>query len=688
MEPAARPMGDFRGVGSWFGLPGSRSDAGLWTPSGTLWSNRRVAPTVDPEAHEAQPSRGQLAKALEREERIAAALRDVGSALGTLHDLDELLQLVLSHLRGLVEAERAVLFLLDERNQVLEARVSVPPTDAYPTVPVGEGLVGRVVRSGRLLRLDGPHDRRFDPRWDVVGQEVIQSALAAPLKNNLGRTIGVVQVVNRRAGGFNEDDEEILTTLSTQAAVAIDNSRLLLSLIDKNRQLSATKDQLERRVRDLELLFELERSTAQAASHEELARAVLGKLARACDARAAGLLLRDEETRELIEYTLDVEAPGLRARGPINEGILWRVLTGNAPLEHDAQDGEVEREAAFPFAIETFIAQPLDGDGQALGALALFNKDGSAFSKEDFELLRLVCANLATAVRLFDASRAREREERLTTIGRLLSQVIHDFRSPMTVISGYVQLMEESDDPAQRRRYAEEILRQFEAVASMQREVLAFARGESDVFVRRVHVDRFFAELARQFRHELEGHDVDLELDVEPRLVARYDTERITRALLNLVRNAVEAMGDEGGRLVVGARREGSDLVLLVEDTGPGIPEAVRARLFQSFVTANKTGGTGLGLAIVKRIVEQHGGSVSVISGSGGTRFELRLPGQVEAVPSPKIIEPPVKAPAEARRPSKMDADSARASSRRVGKNPAKRSPRTGSRRAPPGRGT
>ena len=469
--------------------------------------------------------------------------------------------------------------------------------------------------------------------------------LAAPLKNNLGRTIGVLEVVGRREP-FTEQDEAILNALSTQAAVAIDNAHLLGTLVERNRQLLATKVQLERRVRDLELLFELERSTAHAASHEELARAVLGRLARACDARAAALLLRDEETRELVEYTLDVEAPGLRARGGVSEGPLLQAMVTDAPLQQGVPPSEPGApDPLLSFVVTTFAAEPLEGDEGPLGALALFNKvDRKAFSEEDLGLLRLVSANLSTAVRLFDTGQARQREERLTSIGRLLSQVIHDFRSPMTVISGYVQLMEESDDPAQRRRYAEEILAQFEAVASMQREVLAFARGESDVFVRRVYLDRFFADLARQLRHEVEGRAIEVVLDAEPKLVARFDTERLTRALLNLVRNAVEAMREAGGRLTVGARRDGTALRLFVEDTGPGIPEAVQARLFQSFVTANKEGGTGLGLAIVKRIIEQHGGTVSVATSPGRTRFDLRLPGQFEADSKPKVVETPNKA--------------------------------------------
>jgi signal transduction histidine kinase len=85
-------------------------------------------------------------------------------------------------------------------------------------------------------------------------------------------------------------------------------------------------------------------------------------------------------------------------------------------------------------------------------------------------------------------------------------------------------------------------------------------------------------------------------------------------------------MGDAGGRLTIEARLEGSDLVIVVRDTGPGIPAEIEGRLFQSFVTMGKKDGTGLGLAIVKKIAEEHGGSVGVSSSSQGAAFVLRLP--------------------------------------------------------------
>jgi signal transduction histidine kinase len=196
----------------------------------------------------------------------------------------------------------------------------------------------------------------------------------------------------------------------------------------------------------------------------------------------------------------------------------------------------------------------------------------------------------------------------------------------MTVISGNVQLMAESDDREQRHGYSEEILKQFDVLVGMQREVLDFARGERSIFVRRVYLNKFFADLAKQIRLELDGTPIELKLDVDSKLVGRFDEARLARAIHNLARNAMEAMGEGGGRLTIKARLEGSDLTIGVSDTGPGVPKEIQGRLFQSFVTAGKENGTGLGLAIVKKIVEEHGGSVSFRSTTRGTTFVLRLP--------------------------------------------------------------
>ncbi|HVY32416.1 MAG TPA: GAF domain-containing protein [Polyangiaceae bacterium] len=577
---------------------------------------------------------GELIAALRHAERVSEALREVGIALGTTFDLDDLLELILGKLTELVEADRATLYLLDEAHDELVSRMVVGEQVRSIRMKVGHGIAGLVAQTGRALRVrDAYADPRFERDWDMLTGYRTHSILAAPLKNHVGRTIGVIQILNKRgADEFTTEDENILSALSTQAAVAIDNSRLFLSLIQKNKQLLDTKGELERRLRDLSLLFELERATGRATSLEDLARALLGLSTKATEARGAALLVVEEESGDLVQYVFDAAMPDALTRIGVKagEGLLatamargemLRVRAGQrSPYWHERVEGRL------PFAVDAALVLPLEGDDAPLGAVALFGTAGSrVFTGEDESLMQLVGANVSTAVRLFFASQARERGERLTSIGRLLSQVIHDFKTPMTVISGYVQLMADADESKKRHEYAEEVLKQFDVLTGMQREVLEFARGERTLFVRRVYLHKFFGDLRRQLELELSGKPIELKLNVDTKLVARFDEARVARAVHNLARNAIEAM-DTGGTLTLRCKRDGKDLLLAVSDTGPGIPPAIEHRLFQSFVTMGKEGGTGLGLAIVKKIVEEHGGSVSVKSSPKGATFELRLP--------------------------------------------------------------
>ena len=574
-------------------------------------------------------------EALRHERRVSAALREVGVALGTTFDLDDLLELILSKLTELVEADRATLYLLDEANKELVSRLVVGDKVRSIRMKLGHGIPGMVAQTGKAIRIrDAYSDPQFERDWDVLTGYRTKSMLVAPLKNHLGRTIGVIQVLNKKGGyEFTSDDESILSALSTQAAVAIDNSRLFLSLIQKNKQLLDTTDQLERKLQDLSLLFELERRTARATTLEDLALAVLGQCAAACEARGAGLLLSEEDSGDLVQYLFDSENPAeLRRIGvKSREGFLGAAMAEEDILSLDEADSDSRRsahiEGSFGFPVTTVLAVPLEGESSPLGAIGLFShRDGGSFDEADVSLLRLVSANVSTAVRLFNANRSRERSQRLTSIGRLLSQVIHDFKSPMSVISGYAQLMADADDRQVRAEYSEEILKQFDLLTAMQREVLEFARGEKTVFVRKVYLNKFFADVRRQLALETTGLPVELVFQVDTKLVARFDEGRLARVIHNLARNAIEAMGEAGGVLTISARMDARDLLISVQDTGPGIPAAIEGQLFQSFVTMGKAGGTGLGLAIVKKIVEEHGGSVSVNSSSAGATFELRLP--------------------------------------------------------------
>jgi signal transduction histidine kinase len=575
--------------------------------------------------------------ALAREMRVSKALREVGVALGTTLDLDELLELILDRITDALDADRATLYLLDEANDELVSRIAHGEGVRSIRLKIGHGIAGQVARTGKLIHVrDAYKDPRFSAEWDMISGYRTRSILAAPMKNHLSKTIGVVQVLNKKRGEFSDDDAEILAALATQAAVSIDNSRLFMSVTQKNIQLLDTKEQLEHRVRDLKLLFDLEHAMARAASLEELFMAVLGEAIRACEARTGAVALRDDDERAGALYVIDERARKLkRLVYSENAGLIGWAIRHNEVLVSSDAESDPRRDPLLDERVggviaKTALAVPLEGEQKApLGAIAIYNKRGGRpFSEEDRELLELITANASTAIRLQLSREAREREERLTTIGRLLSSVIHDLKTPLTIIGGYVQLMQASNDLAQREKFAQLILKQFDHIGAMQREVFEFARGEKTVLIRKVYLQKFFEDMRDQFEADLAKRGIELVIDLQERGTARFDEGKMLRVVNNLVRNAVEAMGDKGGKFVIKVTRAKEDgaLVMSFSDTGPGIPKEIEPRLFQSFVTSGKKGGTGLGLAIVKKIAEEHGGSVSVQSSSRGATFKLRIP--------------------------------------------------------------
>jgi signal transduction histidine kinase/putative methionine-R-sulfoxide reductase with GAF domain len=592
------------------------------------------------------PREKKLRAELAHERRVSSVLREVGLAIGSVVNLDQILELILAKITDVVEAERATLYLLDEGRQELVSRVMVGQAVQTIRVPVGQGLAGVAARTGEPVRVaDAYRDKRFLRDWDDLTGFRTRSILAVPMKNHFGSIMGVVQALNKRGGPFSREDEELLLTLASQAAVTIDNSRLYLAAIQKNAELSRTKDQLERKVKELDLLFKLESAMGRAVTLNELFRAALERAAAPPHARAGAVLLPDDllaleasplrangTSHNATVYFYDTQAHG-RVKTVLvhpGEGFIGAVYTRgrvaiSSSLEHSSE-GARKLDEALGFETTTAAGAPLEGKDGPIGALALYNKDGS-FGPEDQDLLRLLAANISTAVQLHRSRIVQERTERLTSIGQLLSGVMHDLKTPLAVVLGYVQMMAKSSDHAAQADYAERIQKQFELIRGMQQEVLEFARGERTLWRRKVFLETFLRGLAQPLAVELEGGPVELVVEVADRGVAKLDETKITRAINNLIRNALEAMqGQPGARLGLKVSRRAGAVVFSVSDSGPGIPTSIRGRLFESFVTSGKKHGTGLGLAIVKQAAEEHGGRVEVESSPHGTTFHLVLP--------------------------------------------------------------
>jgi two-component system NtrC family sensor kinase len=232
--------------------------------------------------------------------------------------------------------------------------------------------------------------------------------------------------------------------------------------------------------------------------------------------------------------------------------------------------------------------------------------------------------------------------ERLAAIGNMAAHVTHEIRNPLSAMGLNVEMLEEelANDASAGRAEVKSLL------AAIQREVQRLeSLSEEYLRVARLPQPRMEAEdvatavrdIVVFARREIENAGCTVELDVAPELPpALFDDAQLRQALLNLLRNAREAM-PRGGPIDVRVAAEGMSVVVDVDDRGGGVPEAIRARVFDPFFST-KGEGTGLGLAITRHIVESHGGTIACTPREGGgTRFRITLP----LAPAKSVWSPP-----------------------------------------------
>lgn len=588
---------------------------------------------------------------LRTEQKKLALVQEIGRALSAGHDLDQLLNLIMEKVTLLMEADRSTLYLLSDDRKELWSKVIQGGELMEIRLRVGEGIAGWVAASGDTVNIpDAYIDTRFQPAVDLRSGYRTTSILCAPMRNSLGSIIGVAQVLNKKGGPFTADDEQLLHALSGQAAMAIENSKLYHSVVAKNVELLEAQEKLQQRTYELNVLYEIEKDMNAAHDLDELLERILHRAMATVGAESGTIALRESESDDLrFMTTAGPIADSMRHRTlEMGVGIMgWVAARRESVIVNDPRnDPRHAAEFTGEAGPRQLICAPLIAADSVLGAIELIDKlsdteevERRGFDEGDRKLLTLIAGQASKAIQLQRSQMEREHQDRLASIGRMLAGVLHDLKTPMTIISGYAQLMAQIEDGDQREAYVEQILRQFDLMSGMTREVLQFARGESNVLVRKVYLHRFIEELVTQLNHALAGRGIELEVDARYTGLAYFDEQKILRVAHNIARNAAEAMTG-GGRFTVITDEVGDSILLEFRDNGPGIPPELEGRLFELFASG-KEGGTGLGLAIVKKIVDEHGGEIHYESAAGqGTSFRVLLPAK-----KPETVGPPKENP-------------------------------------------
>ncbi len=606
------------------------------------------------------------------EQRKLAAVRELGKALGANLDLDHVLSTIVDKVPQLLDAERATLFLVERDAEDAHAGQLVSKAMRGGLLvdeirlSLGEGIAGTVALTGTPLNIpDAYDDARFNPEVDRRTGFRTRSILCVPVPDHEGRITGVMQALNRRHGAsFDGDDEALLGAMAAYVGVSVENSKLYRSLQEQNQALLRTQKDLQDRVSEFDLLYQIERESSAALDLQELLVRLCKRAVQLLGGEAGVVALR-LPTGDLDVTFFQQSQAGPRigaeaesgsdpvhmpdggvqtARLAHGEGLLSFCVQHRQSMLNNQVDASAVRrlQERVGFPVRQVVAVPFDhaeaaavdeDDDEALGAIAVLNKAGPSaqgFDLADHKLLTLLAGHAARAIVLSRTRMLRIREGNLASIGRMLAGVMHDLRTPMTIVLGYAQLMATTEAEDERARFVRMIMKQFDLMQAMTGEVMAFARGDSKLLLRRVLMPRFVEELKEQLEHELTPAGVELRIEARYLGPAFFDELKLLRLVHNLARNACQAMPG-GGAFVIGIdvtqKTPRHEIVFTFRDTGGGLPEEVQAHLFEPFTSTRKDGGTGLGLAIVKKIVDDHQGLISVSTRRGeGTTFTVALP--------------------------------------------------------------
>jgi len=218
--------------------------------------------------------------------------------------------------------------------------------------------------------------------------------------------------------------------------------------------------------------------------------------------------------------------------------------------------------------------------------------------------------------------------ERLATIGRMASSISHDLRHSLAAVMANAEFLCESNlTPGQREDLYSEIRIGVDQMTELIESLLEFSRTRESLRPTYGNVRSAVERAVQGVKAHPEFQRIRIRIFGEGSTEGWFDFRKLERALLNLLLNACEVVPAESGKIDIELRRKGESLEIRIEDNGPGIPEAVRDRLFEPFVSHGKENGTGMGLTVVQKILQDHGGDIAIErTSASGTTFRINIP--------------------------------------------------------------
>jgi signal transduction histidine kinase len=379
------------------------------------------------------------------------------------------------------------------------------------------------------------------------------------------------------------------------------------------------------------LLIEIVRDLASTLDLNILLNRIVHAATELTNAKAGSILLYDQINEDLhFEVTTNLDEPQMQGLVvPVDSSIAGWIVKNRQPIiigdtEKDTRHFEHVGQVVN-LQTKSILGVPLIAKEKVVGALEVINKLEGTFSLEDQDLLTILAAQAAIAIE----------NSRLFQQSDLISDLVHELRTPMASLSTAAHLLLHPELPAEQHQRIVEIIRdETNRIAELSTSFLDLARlesGRARFHPKIINMKELLLDSADILHVRAVEKDLKVIIDIPNELPAiKADRDKIKQVLINLISNAVKYNKTRGK---VGLRAWVDDRELLVEisDTGAGIPAEYLPRLFQKFYRVPGSEqiavGTGLGLAICKQIIDAHRGKIDVQSKTGeGTKFIVHLP--------------------------------------------------------------
>ena len=527
--------------------------------------------------------------------------------------------------RGSLPADPAVLGLaLTKRDLVMATQLS--RRDGMPGLEPGLDVAVPVLSESGKERLgtvrlvfttEEMQAQIGDMRLDLAGVGAAAVALGVLGSFVLARRI-TRPLSELVAGAVRAADGDLDTPLQVRSGDEIEDLAERFDVMV--RRIRDEHHRLERRSRDLQRLSEAGLGLAEALHSE----GVLGLVA-----EAAGVFVGAPHAQAVAQIgSRDRPWWSSPAAAPFTIEVRKAL---EVELGRRRSEGSVGLPSALPAGTR---AVSVAHGGTLLGWI--FLEGGPQPSPEVEGLLAILAGQAAATLRNIQLLEERLESERLSTIGRMISTIVHDFRNPMTAIRGYAAMIEEMDlGPDRRRQCAHLVVEETDRLNGMIDEILEFTRGSPTRLRRQsVSLEELVAKLQRVLEPDLQSRGIRFAQDLAYAGAVSVDVDRMLRAMINIASNALDAM-EPGGTFLVRSRGRNAHVEIDLADDGHGIPEDLQARIYEPFFTHGKPRGIGLGMSITRKIVEEHGGQIRIDSEVGrGTTFTVSLPADVAARPA------------------------------------------------------